>query len=331
MSPTTFDRRYEALSNQEDSKADGGVAFAVSEPTSEPAEADITKEDRLAAALRKIDDLERLLQTAASNAALLADKYCSLERDHDALGSKYTKARECIEEYKLNYHRSPSAQRCIYLEHQLNTQLREQEVQDKARGQEADALRSKAEAAEHDNAWLKDTVSTLEMEKAAITQSYHRTLQSNRELDSERSELSTQVGQLTDLLKNQSRRERQRTLSHDLKLQTIEHLEATVKELRGVERHASEEECNRVSKMHEETAMALRGVELKRSLCSLKQGNRPVVAQRVMETSRSLYSILRDEEVAPSGWGHFLLALTSIKDCFADMARKLVRGLNLLR
>jgi chromosome segregation ATPase len=338
MSTTTFNHRsYQAHINQEENNAK--CAFDGSEPVPEPAVD--PNQDPLAAALREIDDLEALLTTAATNGVLLAEKYFALEHEHNTLDAKYTAARLRNDELERQRHfdqqRPTAVRRCIALEHQLNTQLREQEAKDDIVVRLETGIRhwrSMAESVERDNAWLRETVAALESEKAASTASSQHILQTNRVLKVERSELSAQVDHLSDRLKEQSEREQRLTLTHNINMQR---LGATVLVLEDAEKHASHK-CDesertaklseRTAKLHEEAAMNLRCVVrgLKQSLTSLEQDHQLVLDQRAMETSCSLDSMIPDEEVVLSGWDHFLLALASIKDCFVDMSRKIFCG-----
>ncbi|RHY20932.1 hypothetical protein DYB37_006083 [Aphanomyces astaci] len=342
---SALDSRYEEHNNDHENNDDIALVES-SEPLTEPADADcppkVTKktvQDRLAAALREIDDQRRLLEAAASNGSLLAEKYFALEVEHDVLSAKYSDARQHIEELesqqKFNQHRATSVQKCIDLEQQLNTHLREQEAQDETRERqdaEIQHWRAKAASAAKDNALLRDLVATLEADKADAVQSCQHIAQANRKVQSERSELATQVKELEGRLNDQADREQRLVLSHDIKLQKIQRLEATVEALEEAVRTATDKlvKSEKAAKLHEDSAKELRGVVngLKRSLSSLQQDYQLVVDTHAIETQYVENHATPNEL---SGWDHFLLALASIKECLVGMTHNLTRSFQPLR
>ncbi|ETW10079.1 hypothetical protein H310_00465 [Aphanomyces invadans] len=343
--------RYTDTNNDQENNNDGAVLVDATEPLTEPADTDYLpevlskKQDGLAAALREIDEQRRLLEAAASNGSLLAEKYFALEVEHEALSAKYNDARQCIEELesqqKLNLHRATSVQKCIDLEQQLNTHLREQEAQDETLSRqdaEIQYWRSKALAAAKDNAILRDMVAAFEREKADALQSCHHLAQANRKVQCERSELMLQVKELAGRLNDQAEREQRLVLSHDIKQQKIQRLEATVEALEDAVQtaKASLDASERAAKMHEDTAKELQGVihGLKRSLSALQQEYQLVVDNHTMETVYTLHSdelSTDDGSDSSCGWGYFLLALVSIKDAITDLSYKLTSGFQPLR
>ncbi|KAF0745737.1 hypothetical protein Ae201684P_010986 [Aphanomyces euteiches] len=337
------------MSHADDNNNDDSVQLSesllvdlASEPLSEPADGvqeQLKKQsltDRLVTALREVEEQRRLLEAAASNGTLLAEKYFALEQERDALRTQYMETKEALEELeaqmKHNNRAATSVQKCIDLEQQLNTHMREQGVLDETRArQEAELMswRTKALEAAKENARLRELVATLEKERETAALSRQHVTSINRKVQSERDELLLHVKDMTTRLDEYAVRDHRLTLSNDVKQQKIQRLEALVEELQDDLARANVELVGSVetAKQHENTAKELRGVinGLKRSLSSLQEDYQLVVEKHnlaVPEKSDDTTKV----PVEKTGWEHFLVVVKSIKDFVAHLADKCTGG-----
>ncbi|OQS04852.1 hypothetical protein THRCLA_02944 [Thraustotheca clavata] len=236
-------------------------------------------QQKLAAVLAEVEEQRYLLESAAANGKLLAEKYFVLEMERDALAIRCERLMKAVVlEPDSPPQQQTAIQKCIDLEQRLHTYEREKEThEDMLASQEQEIVfwRTKAMSCMKEHTQLKEAYEQLEKEHEMNVHAKNHLSTIAKRIQIERDELMGQVRDLTSRIADLSERDARWTMANDIKQQKIQRLEATVAELEEI--NAALEEAKRemqrkvVDRQHDVEHMKDTIDGLKRSLGSMEQ------------------------------------------------------------